>query len=57
MNGPRFCDCWSRLGLELFVYLYDEDPQLVSNWLQALNEYELYKIHAIADPAIMPIAR
>jgi hypothetical protein len=45
-----------RAGIELFIYLYDEDPQLVSNWLQALNDYELYKIHAIADPAIMPVA-
>ncbi|NLS78709.1 MAG: hypothetical protein GXY76_15760, partial [Chloroflexi bacterium] len=24
-----FCDCWSRLGLELFILLYDEDPQVV----------------------------
>jgi uroporphyrinogen-III decarboxylase len=28
----------------------------VSSWLQALNDYELYKIHAIADPALMPVA-
>jgi hypothetical protein len=45
-----------RAGMELFIYLYDEDPELVSSWLQALNDYELFKIHAIADPEIMPIA-
>ena len=41
-----------RAGIELFVYLYDEDPELVSSWLQALNDYELYKIHRIADATI-----
>jgi hypothetical protein len=45
-----------RAGIELFIYLYDEEPQLVSSWLQALNDYEVYKIHAIADPALMPVA-
>ena len=45
-----------RAGIELFIYLYDENPELVSSWLQALNDYELTKIHAIADPAIMPVA-
>jgi hypothetical protein len=45
-----------RAGIELFIYLYDEEPELVSSWLQALNDYELYKIHAIADPALMPVA-
>jgi 5-methyltetrahydrofolate--homocysteine methyltransferase len=45
-----------RAGMELFVYLYAEEPELVSSWLQALNDYELYKIHRIADPKLMPVA-
>ncbi|HWQ55739.1 MAG TPA: hypothetical protein VN442_18780 [Bryobacteraceae bacterium] len=27
-----------RAGPELFVYAYDEDPELISAWLEALNE-------------------
>ena len=45
-----------RAGMDLFVYLYDEDPQLVSNWLQALNDYEVFRINNIADSELMPIA-
>jgi len=45
-----------RAGMDLFVFLYDEDPQLVSNWLQALNDYEVFRINSIADPKLMPIA-
>ena len=26
--GTGFCDCWSKLGLELFSYLYAEEPQV-----------------------------
>ena len=45
-----------RAGMDLFVYLYDEDPQFVSNWLQALNDYEAFRIKSIADPELMPVA-
>lgn len=45
-----------RAGMQLFVYLYDEDPDLVSGWLQALNDYEVYKVHRIADAKLMPVA-
>lgn len=45
-----------RAGMELFVYLYDEDPELVSSWLQALNDYEVYKVHRIANARLTPVA-
>jgi len=42
--------------MDLFVFLYDENPRLVSNWLQALNDYEAFRINSIADPELMPLA-
>ena len=45
-----------RSGLELFVYLYADNPELVSKWLEALNEYEICKVHEIADTSIGWIA-
>jgi len=45
-----------RSGLDLFVYLYADNPELVSKWLEALNEYEICKINEIADTSIGQIA-
>jgi len=42
-------------GLDLFVYLYAENPQLVSAWLEALNLAEIRRVHAIADYELSPI--
>ena len=35
-------------GLDLFIYLYAENPGLVSAWLKALNLAEIRRVHAIA---------
>lgn len=45
-----------RAGLELFVYAYAEDPELVSRWLEALNWCEIRRVHETADPQLSPIA-
>jgi hypothetical protein len=45
-----------RAGLELFVYAYAEDPELVSNWLEALNWAEIQRVHETADAALSPVA-
>jgi len=42
-------------GLDLFIYLYAENPQLVSAWLEALNLAEIRRVHAIADCELSPI--
>jgi len=50
-----FCDCWSQVGLDTFVYLYDETPQVVSDFIAAYTDSEIRRLHAIADPALSPV--
>ncbi|HZP01008.1 MAG TPA: uroporphyrinogen decarboxylase family protein [Terriglobia bacterium] len=45
-----------RAGLDLFIYAYDENPQLVSEWLEALNWCEIQRVHETADFALSPVA-
>jgi hypothetical protein len=50
-----FCDCWSQLGLDTFVWLYDEDPLVISDYIEAYTESEIRRLHAIADPTLTPV--
>jgi len=50
-----FCDCWSNLGLELFSYLYAEDPQTICNYVEARTTRSIRKVHAVADLALSPV--
>jgi hypothetical protein len=50
-----FCDCWSRLGLDLFVYLYQDDPQVVSDYIEAVTVTGVRRVHAVADLALSPV--
>jgi hypothetical protein len=45
-----------RLGLQLFSYAYAESPDLVSDWLEALNWAEIQRVHETADPELSPVA-
>jgi hypothetical protein len=45
-----------RAGLDLLTYAYAENPQLVSDWLEALNWAEIQRVHETADPALSPVA-
>ena len=45
-----------RAGIELFNYLYADDPELVSQWLEALNEHEIRRVHRVADYKLSPVA-
>ena len=45
-----------RLGLQLFSYAYAENPELVSDWLEALNWAEIQRVHETADPELSPVA-
>ena len=53
--GVGLCPCWSRLGLELFVYLYEEDPETASGYIEAYTSTEIRRLHAIADRALSPV--
>jgi hypothetical protein len=46
----------ARAGLELFSYGYAEDPELISQWLEALNWAEIQRVHESADAALSPVA-
>lgn len=45
-----------RARLDLFVYAYAENPQLVSDWLEALNWAEIQRVHETADRELSPVA-
>jgi uroporphyrinogen-III decarboxylase len=42
-------------GMELFTYLNADEPDLVREWITVLNEREIRRAKAIADPALAPI--
>ncbi len=50
-----FCDCWSRLGLDLFVYLYSDHPTVISDYIEAVTAAGIRRVHAVADPALSPV--
>ena len=50
-----FCFCWSQLGLELFTYLYDEAPQVITDYVQTHTSVQIRKLHAVADPDLSPV--
>lgn len=45
----------SMAGIELFSYLMVDEPDLLSEWLEALNQAEIRRAKAIADPELVPI--
>ena len=45
-----------RAGLDLLSYAIAENPQLVSDWLEALNWAEIQRVHETADPSLSPVA-
>jgi len=53
--GNGFCSCWSRPGLELFIYLYQEDPQVITDYVEVYTANQVRRAHAIADPSLSPV--
>jgi hypothetical protein len=49
------CACWSRLGIALFTYLYQDHPSVVSDFIEANVTNEIRRVHAIADRALSPV--
>jgi uroporphyrinogen-III decarboxylase len=47
---------YHRAGLEQFVYGYAEEPELVSQLLEALYQHEVRRVHRCADAALAPVA-
>ncbi len=55
-SGVGLTEMYWAAGMELFVSLMMEYPDLVEEWLEARNQAELRRVAAIADPAWIPIA-
>jgi hypothetical protein len=53
--GTGFCDCWYKLGLELFSYLYAEEPGLVREYMEAISNRGVRKAQAVGDPTLSPV--
>jgi hypothetical protein len=45
-----------RAGLELFSYAIADYPDLISEWLEALNWAEIQRVHEFADASLSPVA-
>jgi len=50
-----FCDCWSKAGLDLFTYLYYDEPEIISEYIEISLENEIKRVHAIADRKLSPV--
>jgi hypothetical protein len=46
---------YNRAGWELFSYAYVEYPELIHKWLQAIADFEVKRIHDIADYSLSPL--
>jgi uroporphyrinogen decarboxylase len=53
-HGTGLDDIRHLLGLELFSYLYADDPGLISEALEAMTERNVAECHAIADETLSP---
>lgn len=47
--------CWTQAGIDLFTYLYYDEPEIIRQWLQAFVDHEIRKVHAIADRELSPV--
>jgi hypothetical protein len=54
-SAVGLCACWSRVGIELFSYLYADDPDVASEFIEAYVVNEIRRVHAIADPSLSPV--
>jgi hypothetical protein len=53
-HGIGLDDIRHLLGLELFSYVWADDPGLISEALEAMTVRNIAECHAIADPALSP---
>jgi hypothetical protein len=46
---------YNMAGIELFSYLMVDEPAIISEWLEVLNQAEIRRAKAIADPELVPV--
>ena len=49
-----FCNCWSA-RIDLFTYLYYDEPEIISDYIQTKTDNEIRRVHAIADKKLSPV--
>jgi hypothetical protein len=54
-SGVGIEHAYHAATLELFCYLLDDDPGLVSEWLETIYQQEMRRVHAIADAKRSPV--
>lgn len=54
-SGVGLTEIYWLLGMEIFVELLVDSPDLIEEWLEARNQAELRRVAAIADPGLVPI--
>jgi hypothetical protein len=54
-HGVGLDDIRHQLGLELFTYVWSEDPGIISEALEALTARNIAECHAIADATLSPV--
>ena len=54
-HGTGLDDLHTSLGIEMFVYLYDSQPGVVSEAWEAYTAYNIAVCHAIADVRLSPL--
>lgn len=53
-SGTGFCGVFDSMGLELFVYFYEDHPQDFLDFLELSTAREVRRVHAIADIELSP---
>ncbi len=54
-SGVGLTEIYWALGMELFVELLGDAPEMIEEWLEARLQAELRRVAAIADPELVPI--
>ena len=55
-SSPIFLDVmWYRASMDLFWYLFIENPTIIIKWWDAYIEHEIKRINSIADSNLSPI--
>ncbi|MCK4401112.1 hypothetical protein KAW08_02260 [bacterium] len=54
-DGTGFCSCWSLAGIDLFTYLYYDEPEIISDYIRIRTDNEVRRVHAIADKKLSPV--
>ncbi len=60
MMAPEFYDglgpVTTRYNYDMFIYLYDDEPELMGKLLAAHCDYQLFRIKSFAGPELSPVA-